>query len=188
MKKRTVISLLMLLTIGACTESPQISGIIDTAHAASAGDQAENDLRVALKGVLPNDPDDIRPSAVDGFYEVVVGNDLLYVSADARYMFVGALYEVGSGTNLTEQHRNGRRKVRLDELDQDTVITFSAKDAEKPKHTITVFTDVDCGYCRKLHQEIKQINALGIEVRYARLPTCWCGIGIIQKDGICLVC
>jgi thiol:disulfide interchange protein DsbC len=49
------------------------------------------------------------------------------------------------------------------------MIVFKPKDG-KVKHTVTVFTDVDCGYCRQFHREIDKVTALGIEVHYLFFP------------------
>jgi thiol:disulfide interchange protein DsbC len=111
--------------------------------------------------------EDIRPSPISGVYEVPLGADTAYVSADGRYIIAGDLYEVDTRKNLTETGRMASRTKVLSKLDERDMIVF------KPavvKHTITVFTDVECGYCRKLHGQIEELNKLGIEVRYLAYP------------------
>jgi thiol:disulfide interchange protein DsbC len=111
---------------------------------------------------------DVRPSAVSGIYEIKLGPDTAYISADGRHIFSGDLYEVDSRINLTEMGRATTRSQTLAKLDERDMIVFAPKTAAK--HTITVFTDVDCGYCRKLHSEMSELNKLGVRVRYMAYP------------------
>jgi thiol:disulfide interchange protein DsbC len=111
--------------------------------------------------------DSVRPSPMKGVYQVTMGADIAYVSADGKFLIAGDMYEIDSRTNLTEA---GRQKTRVDvlaKLDERDMIVFKPAAV---KHTITVFTDVDCGYCRKLHSEISQLNELGVQVRYLAYP------------------
>jgi thiol:disulfide interchange protein DsbC len=111
--------------------------------------------------------EDVRPSPIEGMYEVAIGANVVYVSADGRYAFNGDLFEIKTRNNLSEERRATARRAALATLkDKDTIVFAPAEF----KHTVTVFTDVDCGYCRKLHSEIAQINKLGIRVRYAAYP------------------
>ncbi|MGH8175323.1 MAG: DsbC family protein [Steroidobacter sp.] len=136
---------------------------------ASAADQpAKADPRAAIAKKFPGaKPEDVRPSPVSGVYEVPMGADTAYVSADGRYIFAGDLYELDSRVNLTEANRSAGRIRLLAKLDERDMIVFGPASA---KHTITVFTDVECGYCRKLHGEIDQLNKLGVRVRYLAYP------------------
>ena len=81
--------------------------------------------------------------------------------------FGGDLYDIKEGVNLTDQRRSDARRKLLGTLSESEMIVFSPKD---PKYTITVFTDVDCGFCRKLHSEIGDLNRMGVRVRYAFYP------------------
>jgi thiol:disulfide interchange protein DsbC len=111
--------------------------------------------------------DAIRPSALSGIFEVSRGGEVLYVSADGRYALSGDLYDTGTGKNLTEKRRIEARSGALKAIaDSDTII-FTPK---SPRYSVTVFTDVDCSYCRKLHSEIAEYNRLGIRVRYVFYP------------------
>jgi thiol:disulfide interchange protein DsbC len=126
------------------------------------------DPRVLIAQKFPGvKPEDIRPSPLPGVFEVALGSDTAYVSADGRYLINGDLYEVDSRINLTESGRSDMRRKALSKLDERDMIIFAPAAA---KHTITVFTDVECGYCRKLHGEIDQINKLGVRVRYMAYP------------------
>lgn len=111
--------------------------------------------------------EDVRQSPLPNVFEVSLGSDTAYVSADGRYLINGDLYEIDSRTNLTETGRADTRRKILSTLDERDMIIFAPAAA---KYTITVFTDVECGYCRKLHSEIEQINKLGVRVRYLAYP------------------
>jgi thiol:disulfide interchange protein DsbC len=111
--------------------------------------------------------EDVRPSPIGGIYEVSLGPDTAYVSADGRYILTGDLYEIDTRKNLTEAGRTATRVKVLAKLDVRDMIVFKPAAV---KHTITVFTDVECGYCRKLHSQIEELNKLGVEVRYLAYP------------------
>src|SRR5690606_39977911 len=79
-----------------------------------------------------------------------------------------SMYEIDTRINITEQARMQERRAVLAKLDERDMIIFGP--ASAPQHTITVFTDVDCGYCRKLHSEIDQLTKLGVRVRNMAYP------------------
>lgn len=142
--------------------------VMSTAAQAAEPAKPAADPRAAIAAKFPGvKPEQIRPSPVGGVYEVEMGADTAYVSADGRYLFSGDLYEVDSRTNLTEAGRSTARSKALAKLDERDMIVFGPAAA---KYTITVFTDVECGYCRKLHGEIEQLTKLGVRVRYLAYP------------------
>ena len=125
------------------------------------------DPRAAIAKKLEVPVDAVRPSVVAGLYEVAHGGEVLYVTGDGRYAFTGDLYETDKGKNLTEQRRSETRLAALKTVADEEAIIFSPK---TPRYTVTVFTDVDCQYCRKLHSEIAEFNRLGVRVRYVFYP------------------
>jgi thiol:disulfide interchange protein DsbC len=131
---------------------------------ASASGGPEEDIAGLLPGLTA---DDVRESPLPGLYEVAVGSQIVYITADRRYLFKGDIIDLGSNKSLTEARRNGLRLSEIGSLDEDTMVIFGP---EEVKHTITVFTDVDCTYCRKLHNEMDQLSAAGIRVRYMFYP------------------
>lgn len=144
---------------------PTIALSAETAGADSASQAA---IKATITKKFPEvQVDAVRPSAMKGIYEVVMGADIAYVSADGKFLIAGDMYEIDSRTNLTEAGRQKTRVEALAKLDEREMIVFKP---ENVKHTITVFTDVDCGYCRKLHSEISQLNDLGVQVRYLAYP------------------
>jgi len=126
------------------------------------------DPRAAIAGLVPGlTADDVRPAAVDGLYEVAIGSQVVYVTEDRRYLFKGDIIDLKTNESLTEARRSGLRLDEINQVPENQMIEFGP---ENPRHTITVFTDVDCTYCRKLHKEIKQFNDEGILVRYLFYP------------------
>jgi thiol:disulfide interchange protein DsbC len=122
--------------------------------------------------------EDVRSSPVKGLYEVRMGGESAYVTADGRYVISGDMYDLDSRENLTEQGRSVERRAALAKLDERDMIVFAPAAA---RHTITVFTDVDCGYCRKLHSEIEQLTRLGVRIRYLAYPRAGPGTDDWQK-------
>lgn len=125
-------------------------------------------MKAKLEALIPVTVDSIKPLDDTGLYEVVVnGSDILYFSEDLRYGFQGSVIALETGTNITEGKKTGLRKNILASLDESELIVY---EPEKAEHTITVFTDIDCGYCRKLHNQMAEYNALGIRIRYMAFP------------------
>jgi len=123
-----------------------------------------------------------RPSPIAGMYEVSIENGpSVLVTADGRYFIAGDVFEVQATgiVNLAEQQRAGERREMLASLDPAEMIMF--KPTGETKATITVFTDVDCGYCRKLHNEISDLNDFGIEVHYLAYPRAGLGSPSYRK-------
>lgn len=134
----------------------------------AAAGEPESDPRVDLAKKIPGTKaDDLKPAPIPGMYEVVRGSDIGYLTSDGRYFFGGDLYDIQAGVNLTEASRMGARRTLLATIPESETVTFAPAN---PKYTITVFTDVDCGYCRKLHTDMKELNRMGVRVRYAFYP------------------
>lgn len=147
-------------------------GLMLMAGAVGADDAKSSDankaITDALAKVFPNtQAESIKPSEVPGLYEVVVGPTLLYMSADGRYLMQGKLIDIEAREDVTEPKLAAARVQALNKVGEDKMIIFGVKPA---KYTVSVFTDIDCGYCRKLHSEIDQYLAQGITVRYLFFP------------------
>ena len=140
------------------------------AFAASANAQDGELTREALAATLPGvQASDIHDSPLPGMYEIVLDSDVVYVSRDGSYLIQGDVFDLQERRNLTEGRRAQARADILASVDPESLIVFSP-DLENVRHTVTVFTDIDCGFCRQLHREMDQINALGVEVRYLSYP------------------
>ncbi|WP_405224226.1 DsbC family protein [Lentisalinibacter sediminis] len=151
------------------------------APAAALAD-ADEDLarvRAEISEQFPQiEPESINEGPIPGLFEIRQGMLVAYVTTDGRYLFQGDLIDLETSTNLTEAAMNGERRRVLDALGDDDAIVFAPAD---PKHTVSIFTDIDCGYCRKLHREIDDYNEAGIAVRYLLYPRSGPGNASWQK-------
>jgi thiol:disulfide interchange protein DsbC len=146
------------------------AGFLILAASASAAEQDDEleAVRETVSGMFEEiNPEHIQPSPIDGWYTIQKGPVVAYISADGRYLLQGDLIDLDAGVNLSEASRNGTRRDLIAAVTDDQVIKFSPADV---KHSVTVFTDVDCTYCRRLHSQIDEYLAHGIEVRYLLYP------------------
>jgi thiol:disulfide interchange protein DsbC len=136
---------------------------------AAADPKPAADPRAALIKLLPagSKIEDLKPSPIPGIYEFMQGADVSYLTADGKYFLDGNVYDMSTRENLSEALRSHARLAMIDAVPESQMVIFSPKN---PLYTITVFTDVDCQYCRKLHSEIAEINKLGVRVRYMFYP------------------
>jgi thiol:disulfide interchange protein DsbC len=132
----------------------------------SAQELTKEELATRLNGVAA---EDISDSPVPGIYQVAVGAQVAYVTKDGRYIIRGDIYDAESSANVSEETRARARVAMLDSIDPASTIVFKPANGEV-KHTIHIFTDIDCGYCRQFHREIDKVTALGIEVHYLFYP------------------
>lgn len=108
-----------------------------------------------------------RASQLPGYFEGVIGGQVIYASADGRYLLRGTVEDVANGVNLSDASMAAKRLEVLEKLGRPSLLSFAPPD---PKYRITVFTDVDCPFCRRLHANVAEYNALGIAVDYALFP------------------
>lgn len=133
---------------------------------AATGDEAA--ARSSIKAAIPGlDDNHIRQSPMAGVYEVQIGMNFGYVTADGRYLIAGDLTDLKDRREITEDARRAARVALVERMDKAGFIEFAPKN---PKYTVTVFTDVDCGYCQMLHRQIQAYNDEGIAVRYLFFP------------------
>ena len=183
--KRFVLAMLGAISLSACAQAPEPAAkpaAATTAGSATspAGDSAEARAIAAITSLNPQvSVDHVGAAPIPGFREAIVGGQVVYVSDDGRYLFLsgtgGALYDTVAKANLSEVALAGMRKQLLATIPAGERIVFAPAN---PKHTVTVFTDVECGYCRKLHSEIAEYNAQGIAVEYLAFPR----MGIGSED------
>lgn len=135
---------------------------------AMAQQSPDANARAAIKSLAPTmSVESVTPAAMPGFQEVVVGSQVLYVSNDGRYLIEGAVLDMTTRENLTEARKVKARRATLAKVGPDERISFPAKNE---KYKLTVFTDIDCGWCRKMHQQIADYNNAGITVDYLFFP------------------
>src|SRR5579872_5352904 len=135
--------------------------------ALAVAQDAKPDVRAELARKMGAKAEDLHPSPIPGMFELMRGTDAAYVSTDGKYAIAGDLYDLTSNDDLTESRRRDMRLKLLAGVPESQMVIFGPKDA---RHTVTVFTDVDCAYCRKLHSQIAEYNRLGVRVRYMLYP------------------
>lgn len=113
------------------------------------------------------DPQEIFESPIEGWYTIRKGAIIAYISADGRYLLQGDMIDLQDSSNLTEQARNDARVVMLSAVPDEDLIIFSP---DKVQHSVSIFTDIDCTFCRRLHAQIDDYMDQGIEIRYFLYP------------------
>lgn len=133
---------------------------------------AEVELGAALKSRLASifgeQPDHVSEAPVANMLEVTYGTDLFYVTTDGRYLVKGEMFDLENRRNLTQKRVSAARLEMMGDVKESDMIIYKAKGEEK--HVVTVFTDIDCGYCRQLHKGMDEMNELGITIRYLSFP------------------
>jgi thiol:disulfide interchange protein DsbC len=152
----------------AVASAPKVEPGSADARALDAIRKLNTQIRVDRIGVAP----------IPGFREAIVGGQTLYVSDDGRYMLQGSLYDLGAKRDLSEASLAKLRRELLKTIPVKDRIVFAPAN---PKYTVSVFTDVECGFCRKLHSQIADYNREGIEVQYLAFPRMGLGSPDFQK-------
>ena len=152
---RTIVVVVLLL-LSVAYRAAQAAGDVPPALSAR--------LEVLAPGMKP---DRVAETALSGMYEVRFGSIIVYLSDDGRYMLRGDLIDLDTGRNVTETARQSVRAEAVGELGESSMIVFAPNSV---KHTITVFTDVDCPYCARMHRQMADYNRLGIAIRYTAFP------------------
>ena len=138
------------------------------ARAATQKGAVPAEVRARVVAKLPGaKPEDVAYSPIAGLYEVTMGGMIVYVSGDGRHLLSGNVYDLDTQVNLTSARRSAVRAKALAAAAEDQMIIFGPASA---KMTVTVFTDIDCGFCRRFHNQIAEINKAGVRVRYLMFP------------------
>jgi thiol:disulfide interchange protein DsbC len=171
MLRFALFALLGAASLSACAQPASPTGgtaAAKPAAAAPAGTPGDQRVRAALLQLDPNfKPDFIGAAPFPGFREVVVGGQVLYVSDDGRYLFQAQPFDIQEKQFASSEGLLNYRRKLLESAPRTERIVFAPAN---PKYTISVFTDIECGYCRKLHSEIAELNKQGIAVEYLAFP------------------
>ena len=171
MIRHTLTAFALVASLSACAEPPAkpAAPAATAAQPARPGAPAnEAALRAAMKEVAPGAViTSIVDSPIPGYKEVAMGARVVYLSNDGTRLIQGALFDIATRENLTQASESVLRKDLLASVGPERRISFPAAN---PRHVVTVFTDIDCGYCRKLHEQIADYNKLGISVEYLFYP------------------
>ena len=112
-------------------------------------------------------PEEIFESQIPGWYTIRKGAIVAYISADGRYLLQGDMIDLESNANLTEESRNDARVKMMSDVPNEQLIVFTQ---DKVESTVSIFTDIDCTFCRRLHAQLDEYMAQGIEIRYFLYP------------------
>jgi thiol:disulfide interchange protein DsbC len=151
----------------ACAQNTASFADVGGASAPASGE--EKVVRDAITKLAPTmKVEAVAKSDLPGFYEVVVSNgQVVYVTGDGKYLLQGDVYDVAQKASLTGRAQAALRLAALKTLPQSKRLVFAPAN---PKHTVIVFTDVDCPYCRQFHKQIAAYNQVGISVEYVLFP------------------
>jgi thiol:disulfide interchange protein DsbC len=164
MELRSFIAIVVLAVALLCGDAMSAAAPATTQSAADA-------VVAKLKALRPDLPiEGADASPIPGMIAIkMTGGNVLYASNDGRYLIAGDLFEMGDTlVNLAEKARDEKRKELIAGVAIDDMAVFPAQGHRKA--IITVFTDVDCAYCRKLHLQVPRMNQMGVEVRYLAYP------------------
>jgi len=120
----------------------------------------------------------VSETPIPGILQVQVNGDIVYTTDDGKYMLQGRVIDLDTREDLTEASKSRVRKELLDTVDISKLITFGPAE---PIYDLTVFTDIDCGYCRKLHAQMAEYNEQGIAIHYMAFPRAGIGSDSFQK-------
>ncbi|MHA2939435.1 bifunctional protein-disulfide isomerase/oxidoreductase DsbC [Vibrio sp. RC27] len=131
---------------------------------ADSGDNIK--AKLASIGVMVSE---VKPSEVDGLLELTTNQGVLFTTSDGEYFISGTLYHLSDDGNLTNVLAKRQAPINAKAIAEyrDDMIEYKA---DNEKYAVTVFTDITCGYCVKLHSQMSEYNALGITVRYLAFP------------------
>ena len=154
------------------------SMVMATAYAGVSEDQDFNNVEEKIRTLAPNAKTiAISETPLEGILQVQINSDIIYVTADGRYLIQGQIMDIDSRANITDQAKSGIRLGLLTDLNSDEQISFEPEEA---KYELLVFTDIDCGYCRKLHNQMDEYNEQGIAIHYMAFPRA--GVGSESYD------
>lgn len=174
MKLHTRISLIL----AALMLATSCAGDYNPATSKTAQRKASGPLADKLEKMVGQRPDSIGPSAAPGLLEAKWGSNFAYITADGEYAVFGDMVNINTLDEVTEKSRRGTRLAELKELGVENMIEFAPP---SPKYTVTVFTDIDCGYCRMLHRHMPEYNEQGIAVHYVFYPRTGPGTDSFRK-------
>ncbi|MCA1779751.1 MAG: thioredoxin fold domain-containing protein [Xanthomonadaceae bacterium] len=136
-------------------------------------------VRDRLDSLVSSDTDvSIAESPLAGVLQVRLGSEILYMSDDGRYLLQGRMLDLETRQDLTDAAMSGVRKELVSGINGDSLISYGSDDSD---FEVIVFTDVDCGYCRRLHEQVTEYNDAGIQIRYAAFPRAGVGSQTHEK-------
>ena len=151
---------------------------ITTVYAEPADESNYGVVEAKLRTLVPNAKTiAISETPINGILQVQINSDIVYVTEKGQYLIQGQIIDLDTRDNITDQAKSGIRMGLLNDLNKDEQISFAP---EETKYDLLVFTDLDCGYCRKLHNQMAEYNEEGIAIHYLAFPRA--GVGSTSYD------
>jgi thiol:disulfide interchange protein DsbC len=140
-----------------------------------------SEVTEALKKFAKVDVNGIKldTTPIPGIYEAMIGSEVVYLSADGNYLIMGEIRDLKTGKNITDGKLAKLRMKAIQTLKVQDMVVFAPENGAK--HVVHIFTDVDCPYCSKIHNEVPALNEAGIEIRYVAFPRAGVGSGTYGK-------
>ncbi|WP_321276844.1 DsbC family protein [Thiomicrorhabdus indica] len=161
------------MTLGGVMVFAVISSPVAVQAETQVPSSVEKAIQNQLAKVIPGAPTaDIAKTPVDGLYQVTVGLGIIYMSADGQFLLNGSMINLKTDENLTKSAMSELRQTAMAKIPVDSMVVYPGKNSDNGKkgRFMTVFTDIDCPYCAKLHNEIPALNEAGVTVRYLAYP------------------
>lgn len=156
-----------------------ICGLLLVLSASAVADTDYGAVEERIRALAPNASDiAISETPIEGVLMVQVSGDIVYATADGKYLIQGRVIDLETREDLTEGAKSDIRKEFMAQMDTERQISFSP---ENPDYELTVFTDIDCGYCRKLHAQVAEYNEAGIAINYMAFPRAGIGSRSYEK-------
>lgn len=114
---------------------------------------------------------------------VTTQNHTFFASPDGKYLYLGQVIDTESKIDLTELVKQQQRVTLIKTLPRDALLSYQASNEQ---HVITIFTDIDCPFCRKLHENIDELNRQGITIDYVMIPRGKVGSSAFEKTAAAL--
>ncbi len=150
-----------------------------TAAVGATEDSDFNAVEEKVRSLAPNATAiAVSETPIDGLLQVQINSDIIYVTEDGQYLLQGQIMNIDTRINITDQAKSGIRLALLTGLKREEQISYSP---EKPTYDLIVFTDIDCGYCRKLHNQMAEYNEEGIAIHYMAFPRAGIGSNSFDK-------
>ncbi len=151
---------------------------ITAVYAETADENSYGVVEEKLRTLVPNATTiAISETPINGILQVQINSDIVYMTEEGQYLIQGQIIDLDTRDNITDQAKSGIRLGLLTDLNRDEQISFAP---EKTKYDLLVFTDLDCGYCRKLHNQMAEYNEQGIAIHYLAFPRA--GLGSTSYD------
>ncbi|QWD97555.1 DsbC family protein [Polynucleobacter sp. MG-6-Vaara-E2] len=127
----------------------------------SAQAQADQQIKTEIQKKLGTNAKvrSVTPAPVSGLYEVLVGNDIFYTDANAKYLIQGEIIELASGKNITEQRQADLNRIKWTDLNQANAFKTVRGNGTRQ---LAIFSDPNCGYCKRLEKSLQQLDNVTI--------------------------